>query len=83
MSPGSGFPRSRTSSSNEAMMVSSAIWSAGDSLATLKRRRIVRSEMIDSLLDTHLASHAGYYGTLVWVLMMLELWFQHHVDRNA
>jgi asparagine synthase (glutamine-hydrolysing) len=56
---------------------------AGDSLAALKRRRIVRSEMIDALLDTHLASHAGYYGTLVWVLMMLELWFQHHVDRNA
>lgn len=56
---------------------------AGDSLAALKRRRIVRSEMIDALLTRHLAAHQGYYGTLVWVLMMLELWFQHHVDHRA
>ena len=26
--------------------------------------------------------HAGYYGTLVWVLMMLELWFQTHAGRH-
>jgi asparagine synthase (glutamine-hydrolysing) len=56
---------------------------AGDSLTALKRRRIVRSEMIDALLSRHLASHAGYYGTLVWILMMLELWFQNHVDRGS
>jgi asparagine synthase (glutamine-hydrolysing) len=56
---------------------------AGDSLGALKRRRIVRSEMIDALLTRHLAVHAGYYGTLVWILMMLELWFQHHVDRRG
>ena len=56
---------------------------AGDSLAALKSRRIVRSEMIDALLTRHLAAHAGYYGTLVWILMMLELWFRHHVDRRV
>jgi len=54
---------------------------AGDALGTLRKRRIVREEMLDSLLTTRLSSHAGYYGTLVWILMMLELWFQHHVDR--
>jgi len=56
---------------------------AGDSLSALKRRRIVRSELIDALLDRHLSAHPGYYGTLVWILMMLELWFEHHVDRPA
>ena len=50
---------------------------ASDSLATLRARGIVRGEFIDRLLGEHLGAHAGYYGTMVWVLMMLELWFQH------
>ena len=53
---------------------------AGDTLATLRGRQIVRSDFIDSLLNEHLAVHAGYYGTMVWVLIMLELWFQQHAS---
>jgi len=49
---------------------------AGDTLATLRRRHIVRGDFLDRLLDEHLADHARYYGTMVWILMMLELWFQ-------
>ena len=49
---------------------------ASDSLMTLRARGIVRAEFIDRLLADHLAAHAGYYGTMVWILMMLELWFQ-------
>jgi asparagine synthase (glutamine-hydrolysing) len=49
---------------------------ASDSLATLRARGIVRGEFIDRLLGDHLAAHAGYYGTMIWILMMLELWFQ-------
>ena len=56
---------------------------AGDSLASLRRRRIVRGDFIDRLQGEHFAEHAGYYGTMIWVLMMLELWFQHHVDRTG
>ena len=52
-----------------------------DALASLGGRRIFRRGFLDSLLDTQLHEHAGYYGTMVWVLMMLELWFQEHVDR--
>lgn len=51
---------------------------AGDSLQRLKSRNIVRPDFIDSLLSDHLHSHAGYYGTMVWILMMLELWFDKH-----
>jgi asparagine synthase (glutamine-hydrolysing) len=47
-----------------------------DSLADLKQRGIVRAQFIDELTSTHVASHAGYYGTLVWVLMMLERWLK-------
>jgi len=49
-----------------------------DSLADLKQRRIVRPEFIDELTSTHVESHASYYGTMVWVLMMLEQWLKQH-----
>ncbi|MBU1690908.1 MAG: asparagine synthase [Gammaproteobacteria bacterium] len=49
---------------------------ATDSLNGLKSRNIVRAEFIDKLLGQHLAEHAGYHGTMVWVLMMLEQWFR-------
>lgn len=49
---------------------------AGDSLQSLKARGIVRPDFIDSLFGEHLQSHAGYYGTMIWILMMLELWFE-------
>lgn len=49
---------------------------ACDSLSDLKARRIVRAGFIDQLLGRHMAEHAAYHGTMVWVLMMLEQWFQ-------
>jgi len=49
-----------------------------DSLADLKQRRIVRPEFIDELTSVHVQSHAKYYGTMVWVLMMLEQWLRQH-----
>jgi asparagine synthase (glutamine-hydrolysing) len=49
-----------------------------DSLAGLKRRGIVRAEFIDQLTGVHVKSHADYYGTMVWVLMMLEQWLRQH-----
>jgi len=49
---------------------------AFDSLADLKRRGIVRSQFIDELSSRHVTTHAQYYGTMVWILMMLEQWFK-------
>jgi asparagine synthase (glutamine-hydrolysing) len=49
---------------------------AADSLSDFKSRNIVRSNFIDKLLDQHLDEHAGYHGTMVWVLMMLEQWYK-------
>ena len=49
-----------------------------DSLASLKRRDIVRPEFIDELTSVHVKSHADYYGTMVWLLMMLEQWLKEH-----
>jgi asparagine synthase (glutamine-hydrolysing) len=50
-----------------------------DSLADLKQRRIVRAEFIDELTSVHVPSHPRYYGTMVWVLMMLEQWLRQHM----
>jgi len=50
---------------------------AFDSLAGLKRRQIFNEAMIDGL-PAQLQEHSPYYGTLVWILMMLEQWFEHH-----
>jgi asparagine synthase (glutamine-hydrolysing) len=49
---------------------------ATDSLTDLKARKIVRGEFIDQLVGQHLSEHAGYHGTMVWVLMMMEQWFK-------
>jgi asparagine synthase (glutamine-hydrolysing) len=54
---------------------------ASDSLTDLKKRNIIRSEFIDTLVGQHLNEHAGYHGTMVWVLMMLEQWFRQREQR--
>ncbi len=56
---------------------------AADSLSDLKSRHIVRADFIDKLLGQHLDEHAGYHGTMVWVLMMLEQWFRQRQETAA
>ncbi len=47
---------------------------AGESLARLATRGIVRSDFLDALLERKLAEHPAFYGEMVWILMMLEQW---------
>jgi asparagine synthase (glutamine-hydrolysing) len=56
---------------------------ASDSLSDLKKRNIVRPEFIDTLVGKHLNEHAGYHGTMVWVLMMMEQWFRQREQRGV
>jgi asparagine synthase (glutamine-hydrolysing) len=49
-----------------------------DSLSSLKKRHIIAPTFIDRLLSEHLRVHAAYFGSMAWVLMMLELWFRNH-----
>ncbi len=51
---------------------------ADSSLRSLAQRGIVRREFIDRLLAQLLPSHPGYYGEMVWILMMLEQWLRQH-----
>ncbi|WP_342451126.1 asparagine synthetase B family protein [Piscinibacter koreensis] len=56
---------------------------AFDSLASLARRDIVEPAFIDELRDRRLAEHPGYYGEMVWVLMMLEQWLEQNGRRST
>jgi len=47
---------------------------ATDSLHSLAERGVVRSDFIQTLLTQRLPEHPGYFGEMVWILMMLEQW---------
>jgi asparagine synthase (glutamine-hydrolysing) len=49
---------------------------ASDSLNAIRTRGFVRPEFVDQLLDRDVAMHPGYYGSMVWILMMLEQWYR-------
>ena len=48
---------------------------AHDNLNALALRGIVRQEFIRELISLH-HEHPSYYGVMIWVLMMLEQWYQ-------
>jgi asparagine synthase (glutamine-hydrolysing) len=47
------------------------------SLEDLKRHNIIRPDFIDTVLKS-VEIHPGYYGTMVWILMMLSQWYSHN-----
>lgn len=51
---------------------------AKDSLESLAARGVVRADFVHLLLTKRLSEHPGYYGEMVWILMMLEQWLQGH-----
>jgi asparagine synthase (glutamine-hydrolysing) len=47
-----------------------------DNLQDLKIRGVIRREFIDELIQLRVPQHAEFFGTMVWVLLMLEQWFK-------
>lgn len=47
-------------------------------LQSAKLRKIFRNDFIDRLVSLHDTGHASYYGTMVWVIVMLEEWLRQH-----
>jgi asparagine synthase (glutamine-hydrolysing) len=54
---------------------------AEGALEALADRGIIRRAFLDELNAAVRSGHAGFYGTMVWVLMMLELWLEASHDR--
>ncbi len=51
---------------------------AEDALAGVAGRGIVRASLANALLRERLPQAPGFYGELVWILLMLELWLRAH-----
>jgi asparagine synthase (glutamine-hydrolysing) len=47
---------------------------AADSIGLLRSHRVVRPDFVHTLLEAKLHEHPNYYGTMVWILMMLGVW---------
>lgn len=54
---------------------------AVDSLQHFATRGIIQPAFIERLINELLPSHPGYYGEMVWIIMMLELWLAAHADQ--
>jgi asparagine synthase (glutamine-hydrolysing) len=52
-----------------------------DSISSLGERNIFLREFLDQAVELHREGHAAYYGELVWLLAVLELWFQAHAPN--
>jgi asparagine synthase (glutamine-hydrolysing) len=51
---------------------------AFDAVDGILRRGLVRADFGKTLRTSLLNEHPAYYGGLVWILMMLELWLRQH-----
>ena len=47
-----------------------------DCIAAFRQRNILSDALIDDALESHEQVHAGYYGELIWIIVILELWLQ-------
>lgn len=56
---------------------------AYDAIASLKRRDFFKPAFLDHAINMHQSIHAVYYGELIWILMMLELWFAGKSGDNS
>ena len=50
-------------------------------LQSLSARGYFRKEFLRGVQRMHAEGHAAYYGELVWILMVLELWLQRHMPN--
>ncbi|WP_050858375.1 asparagine synthetase B family protein [Alishewanella jeotgali] len=49
-------------------------------LQQFKERNILQPNFIDQAIDTFENGHSGYYGELVWIIVVLELWLQKNAE---
>ena len=51
---------------------------AYDALSRLEQRNFFEPAFIAELKAATEQEHAAYYGTMIWVMMMLEVWLSEH-----
>ena len=55
---------------------------AYDNLLKLKKRPYFKPEFIDHTIELHRNQHSAYYGELIWILMVLEMWMEAHLSTT-
>lgn len=53
---------------------------AYDAIGQLKALPYFNPEFLDRAVEMHRSGHSSYYGELIWILMMLSLWLEKHVN---
>ncbi len=53
-----------------------------ENLKRFNERGVVRPEFIDRLIAEHQEGHPGYYGYIIWDLVMLEQWLERLPDAT-
>jgi len=56
---------------------------ARDALQALVARRLLRADFVQRFFDQLLPQHPHYYGTMAWILIMLEHWMRRHAPDWA
>ena len=51
---------------------------AMQAIQDFKGRGILNNDIIEQVLADHQSVHAGYYGEMIWLIVVLELWLQAH-----
>lgn len=50
---------------------------ADENLLNFRSKGIIKPAFLESLVELHRNQHAHYYGELIWVLVVLELWLSN------
>lgn len=53
-----------------------------DNLNSFKKRQILSNEFLERIVNEHLSNHPAYYGTFVWLILVLETWLKEHTARH-
>jgi asparagine synthase (glutamine-hydrolysing) len=54
---------------------------AYDNILKLKSRDIFHDSYLDNAIAMHRDGHAAYFGELIWILCVLELWMSSHLGK--
>lgn len=54
---------------------------ADDALASVVARGVVNQTFVTRLMSQLMVEHAHYYGTMVWILVMMEHWLRRHAPN--
>lgn len=55
---------------------------AYDNIIKLKARNLFQDAFLDNAVAMHRSGHAAYFGELIWILCILELWMTSHIGEN-